>query len=347
MEKQDRPLISIIVPVFNVEAYLRKCLDSILAQTLSDFEILCVDDASSDGSGAILSEYAEKDDRVHVTTFERNQGISVARNHALDLAKGEYIYMIDSDDWIDPTYLEEMYSHAVATGQDVVINCEWVFEYEIPYSGWKPGWKYDFLKDDAAFYPPVLIQSHFYPSVWTRLYRTSYLRDNGICFPPINRYEDNYFVALAEVLQERSYVFHGPTYHYMQRRGSLNRGKEKAFKHFLVFDKLHDALKERGVPPSGARRFICFDYLWVKKKEQFSFLRSFFQKVENDVLAAPELYTCFDCFVLKVILSCRDYAQFRLRYFPNMKLSWKIRVVMNMGWPKSSKDVLDGKWKVF
>lgn len=126
MEKQNRPLISVIVPVFNVEPYLRNCLDSILAQTLEDFEILCVNDASSDGSGAILLEYAEKDNRVHVTTFERNQGISVVRNHALGLAKGEYIYMIDSDDWIDPTYLEEMYSHAEATGQDVVVNCEWV-----------------------------------------------------------------------------------------------------------------------------------------------------------------------------------------------------------------------------
>lgn len=333
--------------MYNTEKYLRRCLDSVLAQTLKNIEVLCVNDASIDGSGAILSEYAKKDDRIHVTTFERNQGISVARNHALDLAKGEYIYLIDSDDWLDPNYLEEMYSHAVATGQDVVINCEWVFEYEIPYSGWKPGWKYDFLKDDAAFYPPVLIQSHFYPSVWTRLYRTSYLKDNGICFPPINRYEDNYFVGLAEVLQERSYIFHGPTYHYMQRQGSLNRGKAKAFEHFFAFDKLYDALKERGVPPSGARRFRCLDSLWIKNKEQFLFLLSYFRKVENDVLAASELYSGFDCFAMKAILSCRKYAAFRLRYTPWMKLNWRIRILLNMGWPKCSRDVLEGKWRFF
>ena len=90
-------MISIIVPVYNVEPYLRKCLDSILAQTYRDLEILIIDDGSTDGSGRICDEYAGKDDRIKVFHTE-NHGLSAARNYALDRSHGDYIAFIDSDD---------------------------------------------------------------------------------------------------------------------------------------------------------------------------------------------------------------------------------------------------------
>lgn len=108
MENTD-PKISVIVPVYNVEKYLRRCIDSILAQTFTDFELLLIDDGSKDKSGEICDEYAQKDSRVRVFHKE-NGGVSSARNVGLDNAKGEWIAFVDSDDWLSAEYLYCFYS---------------------------------------------------------------------------------------------------------------------------------------------------------------------------------------------------------------------------------------------
>ena len=113
------PKISVIVPVYNVELYLYQCLDSIINQTFKDIEIICINDGSTDNSGKVLEEYAQKDDRVKVLTQE-NQGQAVARNKGLDIAKGEYIYFVDSDDFIHPQTLEIMHSVAERTKCPIV-----------------------------------------------------------------------------------------------------------------------------------------------------------------------------------------------------------------------------------
>ena len=99
------PKISVIVPVYNVEKYLRRCIDSILSQTFSDFELLLIDDGSKDKSGDICDEYVAKDVRIKVF-HKANAGVSSARNLGLDKAKGEFIFFVDSDDFLDKTHLE-------------------------------------------------------------------------------------------------------------------------------------------------------------------------------------------------------------------------------------------------
>lgn len=96
------PKISILVAVYNSSAYLPQCLDSLLGQTLHDIEVLCVDDASTDNSLAILRQYAERDTRVKVFALDKNHGIAFARNVALSNASGEFICFVDSDDWLAP-----------------------------------------------------------------------------------------------------------------------------------------------------------------------------------------------------------------------------------------------------
>lgn len=97
-------MISIIIPVYNVEKYLPKCLDSILAQTFTDYEVILIDDGSPDGSGAICDAYAQKDSRLRVI-HQKNAGVSTARNNGIEHARGEWITFIDSDDWVEPAYL--------------------------------------------------------------------------------------------------------------------------------------------------------------------------------------------------------------------------------------------------
>ena len=112
--------VSVIIPVYNAEQYLRKCLDSVLAQTYQDFEIICIDDGSTDNSGAICDEYAKKDSRIRVLHKE-NGGVSSARNAGLNIAEGGYITFIDSDDYVDTDYIQTLYENledadAVASG---------------------------------------------------------------------------------------------------------------------------------------------------------------------------------------------------------------------------------------
>ena len=102
------PVYSVIVPVYNVKPYLSRCLDSILSQTFSDFELIIVDDGSTDGSGQISDEYALKDSRIQVI-HQENGGLSAARNTGLDRARGTYVYFADSDDYLKPELLEKGY----------------------------------------------------------------------------------------------------------------------------------------------------------------------------------------------------------------------------------------------
>lgn len=132
------PKISVIVPVYNTEKYLHRCIDSILSQTFTDFELLLIDDGSKDKSGAICDEYAEKDSRVKVFHKE-NGGVSSARNAGLDNMRGGYLTFIDSDDWVDSSYLEDLieYSCADLVVSDFVVEGESQWNEELPVGCWQ------------------------------------------------------------------------------------------------------------------------------------------------------------------------------------------------------------------
>ncbi len=116
----DTPKISIIVPVYNVEKYIRRCLDSILSQTFTDWECICVDDGTPDSSGKICDEYSQKDSRF-VVIHKENGGVSSARNSGLDVAKGEFITFCDSDDWVENNWLFEQYTDITSGDFDVCV----------------------------------------------------------------------------------------------------------------------------------------------------------------------------------------------------------------------------------
>lgn len=112
------PKVSVIIPVYNVEKYLRECLDSVINQTLNDLEIICINDGSTDGCLDILNEYASRDSRIRIINKE-NGGLSAARNDGIMQATGEYIGFVDSDDWISPDFYENLYSAAVKYKADI------------------------------------------------------------------------------------------------------------------------------------------------------------------------------------------------------------------------------------
>jgi glycosyltransferase involved in cell wall biosynthesis len=124
------PLFSIIIPVYNADKYLSKCIDSIISQTFTDFELVLINDGSSDNSGMICEEYAKKDSRIH-TFHKENGGVSSARNLGLDKANGEWITFVDADDWLADNFLERMLNIALELNVEAVFcDCFYVFENE-------------------------------------------------------------------------------------------------------------------------------------------------------------------------------------------------------------------------
>ena len=135
------PKLSVIVPVYNTEKYLRECVDSILAQTFTDFELILVDDGSTDGSGAICDEYAGKDSRIRVI-HQENGGATLARRSGVRIAQGEYVAFVDSDDWIAQHIYQNMMEKAETCGADVIL-CDIVLETQtnqvVVHSDYLPG----------------------------------------------------------------------------------------------------------------------------------------------------------------------------------------------------------------
>lgn len=125
--RDEKPSISVIVPIYQTELYLKRCIDSILNQTFEDIEVLLVNDGSQDRSGLICDEYAEKDNRIRVY-HKKNEGLSATRQFGIDHSEGVYSIFCDSDDWLDPNMLGVMYESAISESADVVI-CDMAFEY--------------------------------------------------------------------------------------------------------------------------------------------------------------------------------------------------------------------------
>ena len=311
------PLISVIIPVYNVQEYLPKCLESVLGQTLRDIEVICVDDRSFDASLAILGEHAARDSRLRIISQESNRGVSAARNKGLDSACGEYVFFLDADDWIETNHLEEMYAKAVETGRNIVTNENWLKEF--PDRSERPPEK-SILKGESGVFPVEYVQSRLYQTVWSRLYRRTFIEENELRFPEELCYgEDYYFSGLAEVLQDDSYVFAGPPYHYLQRTGSLNHIKHPdAIKACIL---LYNAWKSRGIDVEGLKLFYAWE-LEIESERKFLAVRDFFHDIRTLVRAHSRNYVHFDLFCLEAVLSCRTYEDFLKRFNPNLVISF-------------------------
>ena len=219
------PEVSVIVPVYKVEAFLPQCLDSILAQRFTDFELILVDDGSPDGSYAIMQEYAAKDYRI-VLVRKQNGGLSSARNAGLDRASGKYIAFVDSDDWIDADLLMDAVAAGNAHQAELVL-----FNYR----------KFDQKKTEGAFLPmrdEVLkldgnhLVRYFYrrwipyihgQEAWCRLYRRDVIEQNHLRFAPNDEIfaEDTLFSAMYLMHVTTLAALAKPYVYYRQREDSI------------------------------------------------------------------------------------------------------------------------------
>lgn len=219
--------ISVIIPVYNVEKYLRECLDSVVNQTFKNIEIICVDDGSTDQSLEILQEYKRKDDRF-VILQQRHAGAGAARNHGLKLAEGKYIQFLDSDDYFEPTLLEELYTRAEKFGSDLTVcssrkvddngNITETGSPNFPINIDKVPMEQVFSGQDFKDEIFCLL----IPVVWNKLIKKSFLEENRLEFPPLTIYEDIAFIHSVVVCANRIVAFNKELINYrFNRPGSL------------------------------------------------------------------------------------------------------------------------------
>ena len=159
--------VSVIIPVYNSSCYLKQCLESVLRQTLSEIEVIVVDDGSTDDSFSILEKYRLADNRMKLIHFDKNTGVSHARNTGIGIAEGKYLYFLDSDDWIDDDYLDSMFLKAETTGQKVICNSSFVVEHECEGANIGHFW---IKKGFEGFLNPSYVTSYSIPSLWVRLF---------------------------------------------------------------------------------------------------------------------------------------------------------------------------------
>ena len=218
MEKNVK--VSIIMPVYKVEEYVGKAIESIQAQTLTDWEFLVVDDGTPDRSGEICDEYAAKDERIRVIHKE-NGGAPSARNLAIDMAKGEYLYFLDSDDWAEPTMLEEMYHLAKRDNAQLVV----AGFYIDTYIGNGEYMTDDYVVEDAVYSSREEFRRNAYKlfdknllyTPWNKLFEAKYIMENNLRFP--TTFWDDFPFNLSIVRDvERVTVTSGQYYHFLRAR---------------------------------------------------------------------------------------------------------------------------------
>ncbi len=249
------PKVSVIVPVYNVEKYIKNCLESLVNQTLKDIEIIIVNDGSTDSSKSIIDEYIEKYDNI-VYLEKENGGLSDARNYGLNYAKGEYVAFLDSDDYVDISIYEKMYNKAIAENSDYV-ECDFYWAYpkkiknsfsklenDNSYTNLKKANHYSKLKLDNGYIYKNKKEMMTYGRVvaWNKLIKREIITEK---FPVSLNYEDvEFFYKLIPNINKFSFVKE-PLVYYIQRENSIvNKQDYRTGQIFNVFNNVFDYYKK-------------------------------------------------------------------------------------------------------
>ena len=230
--KNQAPVLSFILPLYNVSLYLAKCLDSILCQTETNFEIIVIDDGSTDMSLEICRRFASIDKRIRVYSQE-NQGQGAARNLGITLAKGEFIAFVDPDDFLDARMMEISLRKLRGTSADFVsFRIQFVHENEkLGYS--MPRYRHSNLNDQDIF-KHALIDDQIYSSPCNKVYRKDFLIKHAIRFPVVRSYEDLIFSRVVACKSKKCIFTNEILYYALIRAGSTSRSINEEYFHLAV-----------------------------------------------------------------------------------------------------------------
>ncbi len=284
MCNSDTIKVSVIMPIYNAYSYLRPAMDSVLDQTLSEIEVICVDDGSTDSSLDILKEYQAKDSRVRILT-ENNAGPSWARNKGLSRARGKYIIFLDADDFYKLDLLEKMYERAERDNLDITIT-----EYDI-YNDRSSSFESRIKSDHGSIFEgDTIVSKNEYPEVifqctsnyvWNKLFRASFIKEKELTFDQNMRvFEDVYFVMTSLSMADRIGKIHEVLIHHrVYSEQSKNRLFRKYYKQvpslylkikeFLMHNGMYAPLSQSFLNLSASRMFKIYNVLWPDAKAEY------------------------------------------------------------------------------
>ena len=267
--------VSIIMPVYNVERYLRQCLDSLFSQTLQKIEIIAVNDGSTDNCLQILEEYQSRYPNIMRIYSTENRGVSHARNYGLKKAKGEYILFVDSDDFIEKDMCEKLYNKAVTDKNDIVI-CTRYNVYEDRHTGElnREHIIMELINRSFNLYDHKYELAHILPFPWDKLFKRELLE--GMEFPEKMRFEDIVFVYQVVVKATNIGIVNEPLYNYRKttQGGFLNTFSKQTLDIIKAFELVFDYMEKNNYMnifmPSLSficTRHFCLEYITLFKNE--------------------------------------------------------------------------------
>lgn len=322
--------ISVIVPVYNVEQYLRQCLDSVINQTFKDLEIICVDDCSPDNSAEVLKEYAKKDSRIKIITLEQNGGLGNARNVGMKQASAEYVMFLDSDDWFELNACELVYNKIKQNNNDFVFfNFYWATEKDGTFE--KKFDQYRFAKlyeqPDINHINPAEFNGAYYSTseCWYKIYNREFLKKNNIEFLTGYNFEDQTFFAKVFCLAKDISVVDLPLINYRQRNTSITFDSKNWHDLITARSRTLEAIPQDA--PEVAKDSIVLSSIisllyWFKhygkinkqiKKEFFVELRDLIKKYDKDTISRVK--ERFDYRLFTDVLKSNSYNQFLFNRF--------------------------------
>lgn len=268
------PLISVIVPVYNVEQYLRQCLDSILNQTYQEIEVLLINDGSTDASDEICREYAERDSRIRYFVKE-NGGLSDARNYALDRAEGEYVTFVDSDDFLMEQALEKLYATSLLGESDLVVGFFCYFEepyFQFFTDHYIPKLPITFIDNiDAVQQLDDMLDVNFlrFSTAWGKLYKRSLF--DGIRYP-YGKYAEDQFTTWKLYLKAEKIAVSNQTV-YVYRYNPKGLSKSFNLSHMDYIDALEERIRETkdidGI--DIVKTYRMYDYVLKRRLSELEF----------------------------------------------------------------------------
>lgn len=295
--------ISVILPVYNSENYIKECLDSLLSQTFKDIEILCIDDGSTDGSLNILKDIEKTDSRITVITQE-NMGVAKTRNNGLNLVKGNYVYFMDSDDCLDKNAFKKLHDNITSNRSDFcimkVIFVNGSEEYKFPAFDIDKEFDKVNFSDFTFTYKDVkshVLNDLFAP--WLKLYSAEFLKSNDdFTFPEIKSYSDAPFHVKTMLNASKISFVPEYLYYYRENDGSLVHSSSNTINFFRLSDIIEDYLVKNDFIDEFMDEFVAFkivklvyymgftdsDEYYTKAKEELSNVNANFSLIgDNDI----------------------------------------------------------------
>ena len=304
-----KPLVSVIVPVFKVEGYLVRCLDSLRRQSLHDIEFLLIDDASPDKCGEICEQYAAKDARFRVFHNKVNQGLSVARNIGIEYAITDYLMFVDSDDWVHEDFCKDPYECAIKYQVDLVMFQR---RHIKKAERFKPDNNYmeNFVPSGYKTRLEAMDLLHYVAGVgaWSKLYRKELFKD--VTFPPGFLYEEIGTTYKAVWQASRIYYLDKALYYYCYRQGSITSTKTKRLLSDWIkmwLQQYHD-LSAWGYPPDKLDKLlnnIALGYCMKKKPDTLDTNYVFCTNVLRNNANISDFFTWKRKFLFALFKYCR------------------------------------------